>query len=161
MSSIGSPALIVATANLNLVHDVVRAIQTADVAVANAASSQAVTGVALPSPNFSSSNTSRIDAIIAGRHDLYTNKRSSPSAQTSAASQAPNRISPNFQSNAPSSPPSQTSLPIFEQKSVAPAIQPPWDVLPWPKVSPEPQRIKSGIVQPDILIKGLLIDLFV
>jgi hypothetical protein len=45
--------------------------------------------------------------------------------------------------------------------TIEPAIQPPWKVLPWPEHSAEPQRIKIEIAQPDILVKGLLIDLFV
>jgi hypothetical protein len=46
-------------------------------------------------------------------------------------------------------------------KHTEPTFVPPWKVLPWPEHSPEPRRIKIEFAQPDILVKGLLIDLFV
>jgi hypothetical protein len=46
-------------------------------------------------------------------------------------------------------------------KHTEPTFQPPWKVIPWPEHTAGPRRIKIEFAQPDILVKGLLIDLFV
>jgi hypothetical protein len=40
-------------------------------------------------------------------------------------------------------------------------IQPPWEVLPWPKHLETREHFKPVAPPPDILVKGLLIDIFV
>jgi hypothetical protein len=139
-----SANLIVASAELNLVRLLVGAMRTADIAAAKDS------GAASPAPPPAQHVQPR--PVIEPRTIFYPTPL-----------MAPRQIL----HSAPCVDPSKAKPPIqwpecsHRPKHTEPVFQPPWKILPWPQHTVKPHRFKPIAPQPDILVKGLLIDIFV
>jgi hypothetical protein len=151
VSAISSASLIVALSDLKLVQSVIGAMRAADI---NVAAEVSTTGsVHSPAATYTPTQAEFSPAVALRQH-IY----SLPVIEPRTVIHSHPRIE-----FTPAPAPAPTSLPCgcdSHPKSAEPTFQPPWHVLPWPQHDTETRRIKSVVAPPDILVKGLLIDLF-
>jgi hypothetical protein len=153
IGGLGSSSLIVATANLTVVNLLRQAITAGD---------QAAAAAARPLDGGNSFSADR-DIQSSPPCQRPRQLQSAPvAAPAKALHTLPRLTAPPATAPSPSSDHS-SAIPHVNRAAPAipPVFQPPWHVLPWPQHSAPDPRIKIIPAQPDILIKGLLIDLFI
>jgi hypothetical protein len=149
VSAIASSAsLIVALSDLKLVQSVIGAMRAADRNVAAEASSTVTAGT--PAATYTPAQT-HLSPVVEPRQHIYSLPVIEPRTTI--------HVAPRIELT-----PAPTPAPCpcdSHPRKTEPTFQPPWHVLPWPQHDNEVRRIKSVVAPPDILVKGLLIDLFV
>jgi hypothetical protein len=152
VSSISSQAsLIVAAADLNLVRLVVGAIRTADLSSAAHNGPAAEPAAVLPRQHI------QPPPVIEPRRHIHPPAVIEPPA----VYHSPPRIE-----SAPEAATARLAAPCSrgpdEPAAAKPVFQPPWDVHLWPRHHHVPvNHFKPVCPHPDILTKGMLIDLFI
>lgn len=149
MSSIASQApLLAAELNLKLVQSVITAMRAADMAVAQ--DRKPIPGGQQPAPR----RVAALPRKIEPRQISHRATRVEPARVI----HSPPRVEPPAASI-----PACDSVMCCQPQPASEGItlQPPWKVLPWPVHVIDRPHFKPPRPQPDILIKGLLIDIFV
>jgi len=150
ISPASSAALIVATAQLSVVQLLRKAIAATD-AQGNGKASQSPDSTGRPSAASYSPDR------LSDQSSIHAPVFSAPVA--AAESRSSIYSSPKIENHSAAS--FVSYEPDVHKMSVAPTFQPPWDSHPWPAHQAVDQKIKPQVWESDILIKGLLIDLFI